>query len=69
MFWRGDLVQLKSGGPIMTVADPHGITGIDCTWARGAEVVMASFAPEVLTKVERPTPVSLIRKRSGRRRV
>jgi len=68
MFRAGDTVQVKSGGPIMTVSDAHGISGIDCTWNDRGEVKRGSFAAEVLKAVEMPKPVRVSVPKRNRRR-
>lgn len=56
-FKQGDIVQLKSGGPKMTVSDPDsGLTGniirVDCQWFSGAKLNRGSFAEDVLEAVD-----------------
>jgi len=59
-FQVGDVVQLNSGGPEMTVSHvgekkfPHGgtVPVVSCTWFEGKKLNNESFKPEVLTKVE-----------------
>ena len=49
---EGDLVQLKSGGPVMTVVNPGGFSGWPvCNWFEGDTVKSGSFPPEALRKV------------------
>jgi uncharacterized protein YodC (DUF2158 family) len=47
----GDVVQLRSGGPRMTV---HGVSvdKIDATWWRGSSIQAGSFAPETIVVIE-----------------
>jgi uncharacterized protein YodC (DUF2158 family) len=51
----GDVVKLKSGGPLMTVlncgADPD---YYDCIWFNGGVVVRFSFSYDVLLRVKQP---------------
>jgi uncharacterized protein YodC (DUF2158 family) len=51
-FKIGDVVQLKSGGPRMTVdhIDPHG--AINCIWFQGQERKSAAFQPATLKSGE-----------------
>ena len=54
MAWKGgDLVRLKSAGPVMTVQE---LTppGVRCTWFDGCKLQHAIFAPETLVKGETP---------------
>jgi uncharacterized protein YodC (DUF2158 family) len=47
MFKTGDVVQLKSGGPLMTVAEVNG-DDVDCRWFVGNEEKSSSFPSEML---------------------
>ena len=53
-FKVGDVVQLKSGGPKMTVAEkqPHMASnrGIYCQWFAGSKLESGFFSAEVLTQ-------------------
>jgi len=58
-FNKGDIVQLKSGGPKMTVKwceDQHGEMTALCQWFDGAKRSEETFAPETLKKVEDKEP-------------
>lgn len=64
----GDLVQVKSGGPIMTVAETgtsatFGDEFVSCVWFEkvGNRQVpqKETFAPVVLEKAEKPTSFSV----------
>jgi uncharacterized protein YodC (DUF2158 family) len=53
-FKVGEVVQLNSGGPKMTVGQkqPHqGALGVYCQWFAGSKLESGFFAPEVLTRV------------------
>jgi len=48
----GDVVQLKSGGPKMTVESTESNpAGVLCTWFDGADKKSSCFQPEALDKV------------------
>lgn len=47
MFRAGDVVQLKSGGPLMTVSEIDGNT-VHCGWMAGTEEKSSSFPSEML---------------------
>ncbi len=48
-FAEGDLVQLKSGGPTMTVDDPANYTDrVECVWFSGSKLHRGTFHPGVL---------------------
>lgn len=49
-FRKGEVVQLKSGGPRMTI---HSISGqeVGCTWFKGLTLQAATFDPETLMRV------------------
>ena len=55
-FEIGDTVQLKSGGPIMTIADIRDYSGSRdgafCEWFDGKEKKSAMFALRTLTKYD-----------------
>lgn len=54
-FAPGDVVQLKSGGPIMTVAF-LGVDGdVNVTWFDKNEPKNGRYPPAVLTKYEAPS--------------
>jgi len=47
-FKIGDIVQLKSGGPKMTVVQISSSTNIFCSWFAGAKHERANFHPDSL---------------------
>lgn len=55
-FSVGDIVQLKSGGPKMSV---NGVSGdgesILCKWFTGSKLSQGYFAPETLMKLQEGT--------------
>jgi len=53
-FASGDLVQLKSGGPTMTVqyVSDLGVEDTRCCWFVGYDLKRCDFAADSLTKVE-----------------
>lgn len=52
-FKVGDIVQLKSGGPQMTVADANLATGeVQCKWFTGGKLNVGYFPPEALERGE-----------------
>ena len=50
----GDIVQLKSGGPKMTLGNQHSSTNntYSCYWFDGTELKTANLNPRVLVKIE-----------------
>jgi uncharacterized protein YodC (DUF2158 family) len=65
-FNKGDVVQLKSGGPRMTVGE-IGEGGVFCIWFHGHEQLQKVFPPEVLEASPKPEPAPLRRPPSNRR--
>jgi uncharacterized protein YodC (DUF2158 family) len=54
-FNAGDLVQLKSGGPIMTVQGPSVHEGMMlCSYFDGKKMISEHIAPAALEKAEKP---------------
>lgn len=51
-FTKGDTVELKSGGPRMTVEDVLLGVGIRCQWFAGSKLQDGMFPPESLKKPE-----------------
>ena len=52
-FKVGDIVQLKSGGPKMTVNDPGTVSDeIHCQWFAGSKLDKGYFPKDSLVKVE-----------------
>lgn len=56
-FKKGDVVQLKSGGPMMTVSDPEhvgqwGTKGVLCVYFDGNKKIEETFEVEVLQVAE-----------------
>jgi uncharacterized protein YodC (DUF2158 family) len=48
----GDLVQLKSGGPVMTVYEDNGYETVQVTWFHiDGEIRRLAFAPAVLNTI------------------
>ena len=49
-FKKGDCVELKSGGPVMTVADflPGGSASVVCIWFTGNSPQTYTYPPECL---------------------
>lgn len=47
-FKEGDIVQLKSGGPKMTVQDPDYGDSITCSWFAGSKLENGVFKPNTL---------------------
>jgi uncharacterized protein YodC (DUF2158 family) len=55
VFKPGDTVQLKSGGPVMTVEQVDEKTGVRCQWFYGDKMNRSWFKPETLTKTGQRT--------------
>lgn len=57
-FQDGDVVQLKSGGPEMTVQGTTNEFGhkIHCQWFDGPKLMSGSFNPATLDKIEYEKP-------------
>ena len=51
-FKIGDVVQLKSGGPIMTVSHLHDAGALECMWFDGNQRRTATFKPDTLDTVD-----------------
>ena len=51
-FKKGDVVQLKSGGPTMTIRAISSEYGVLCQWFVGDDPRRTHFDPESLRKVE-----------------
>jgi uncharacterized protein YodC (DUF2158 family) len=49
-FKPGDVVQLKSGGPKMTVRELEDQTGVVCVWFAGSKRETARFEASTLVK-------------------
>lgn len=60
-FKIGDVVQLKSGGPRMTVAEIYGDGDLGCVWFVGTKQEAGTFPPEALQFPEKPQAQSQIR--------
>ena len=59
----GDVVQLKSGGPKMTIADTKpNPAGILCTWFDKAEVKSSRFPPQSLGPIKSSPEKSVARR-------
>jgi uncharacterized protein YodC (DUF2158 family) len=54
-FKPGDVVELKSGGPAMTVAGEEEFGELMCTWFDGKKKMDATFEPEQLKPYKPPT--------------
>ena len=52
----GDVVQLKSGGPAMTVELIDDTGMVACTWMDGPRLERRSFVPATLRVCEPPWP-------------
>lgn len=55
-FTIGDMVQLKSGGPVMTAGRQISDGRIECAYFDGTQLKHVSIPPEQLKKVEPPDP-------------
>ena len=53
-FKVGDTVQLKSGGPIMTVDEEHDDDSVTCQWFLKQEVKMGVFKQAALQRYTAP---------------
>ncbi|HEX8283258.1 MAG TPA: DUF2158 domain-containing protein [Pyrinomonadaceae bacterium] len=52
-FKVGDIVQLKSGGPKMTVKDPMAVNdNVHCQWFAGSKLNFGYFSRGSLVKIE-----------------
>lgn len=54
IFKTGDIVQLKSGGPEMTVKKVDSMSNppIHCHWFEGKKLEIGFFEPDELVKIE-----------------
>ncbi len=56
-FQIGDIVQLKSGGPRMTVKDTSKFTtdaDVYCQWFAGSKLESGHFHPSTIVRVDEP---------------
>jgi uncharacterized protein YodC (DUF2158 family) len=63
-FKAGDQVQLKSGGPTMTVEaidDEEGMTRAHCVWFDHTTEKRSSFSVDALTSASGHGPTTLVR--------
>jgi len=57
-FKVGDVVKLKSGGPLMTVTivgEKYGMAIAFCAWFEGTKNMSADFPPDSLEIAEKPS--------------
>lgn len=59
---EGDEVQLRSGGPIMTVSVVTD-AGVECQWFDDRTLRTEVFRPATLRRYSLPTPISVGRRR------
>jgi len=53
--WKiGDVVQLPSGGPAMTLSLIEKDTCVECAWFVNGELRSAKFHPDALVKAKHP---------------
>jgi len=64
MFQVGDVVQLKSGGPLMTVSELQGNI-VHCRWFVGNEEKSSSFASELLKSANTGPKFAYVPRRRG----
>lgn len=57
-FKQGDVVELKSGGPDMTVSSTAGNERVECIWFSGNEPKVHTFAEPVLKLVKKSAETS-----------
>ncbi len=58
--WKpGDVVQVKSGGPAMTVAGDDGFGRTICEWFDGKKQMSGTFNAAVLKLFERPRAIAV----------
>jgi uncharacterized protein YodC (DUF2158 family) len=66
-FQLGQTVQLKSGGPRMTVTElssgPQGRTIVSCIWFDGQKQMHGNFSEEALKDSPDPQPTPVRRRR------
>jgi len=55
MFKPGDVVILKSGGPLMTIEGEKGKLGYPCRWFEGNDPKRGFFPPETIEKYTGPS--------------
>ena len=61
-FVVGELVRLKSGGPIMTYSGSSEMTGSAiCVWFEGSQKREETFDPRVLEKTTKPSATRTVR--------
>ena len=56
-FKVGDVVQLKSGGPLMTIAEVRGDEQCRCSWFLNGKRFQEMFNKDELEKVENETDI------------
>ena len=61
-FKPGDVVQLKSGGPAMTVSQKVAADTVRCVWFDGATPKDEVFPTITLQRFKRPNPVAGFRR-------
>ena len=62
MFKAGDVVQLKSGGPLMTVSEADGNV-VQCRWFNGTEEKASSYTPELLKPADTGAKFAYVKNR------
>jgi uncharacterized protein YodC (DUF2158 family) len=67
VFKAGDVVQLKSGGPLMSVSEIDGNI-VHCRWFVGTEEKNSSFPSEILKLTGSPGPTAIYVRGPNRRR-
>lgn len=56
-FQAGDVVQLKSGGPLMTVVETNDPGMVSCIWFNSENVVQEkAFSEDTLKIYQKPNP-------------
>jgi uncharacterized protein YodC (DUF2158 family) len=61
-FNPGDLVRMKSGGPVMTYEGKSQFFGCICSWFEGNKISRENFASVTLEPVKRSTSTHSLRR-------